>query len=296
MKKTLYVVMVIFLSISMYGYYKLPKEMERKGCFSPDNSVKKKGTGLEGLDEVSVLMIGDAGMGNENQHLVAAASEKTCEELGCDMALYLGDNFYPSGVENIEDFRFSEWFENVYPQNIPFYAVLGNHDVKGNWRAQIAYTDKSQRWTMPDVNYRFSAGPVQFYAINTNCSQLALANLETDEVSPWKVIVGHKPYVSSGNHSNLDIVATYFLERLDFDFYIAGHQHMLEHLEKKGRDVIVSGGGGAELQEQEKEISTYSAFATRSHGYVWASFKKDSADVVFFDREGEKIYEFSRKR
>ena len=292
----LLIALALLMAITAAGIYKVPKVMERKGCASAGIPITKKWDSFGDLKEVKVLLLGDAGMGDENQKRVAAASAKTCEEIGCDMALYLGDNFYQKGVKSVDDPLFLKWFEKIYTQDIPFYAILGNHDVKGNWRAQIEYTNRSKRWVMPDTNYSFTAGPVRFYAVNTNCAHLALSELETSENSPWKVILGHRPPVSSGNHGGLDPLAMWFLERQDFDFYMGGHEHLLEHLKKEGRDVIISGGGGGVLQGKEKEDSPYSRFISRTYGYVWARFGADAAEVVFFDGEGQKLYGFTRKK
>ena len=67
----------------------------------------------------------------------------------------MGDNFIQHGVENLDDPQFQEKFEKVYTQKVPFYPVLGNHDLQGNWRAQVEYTNHSERWTMPDSSYDF---------------------------------------------------------------------------------------------------------------------------------------------
>lgn len=104
----------------------------------------------------------------------------------------LGDNFYYHGVEDENDPMFEKTFENIYtgpraywspgrtvkggtrlesePRKAPnlqcpWYHTTGNHDwstrinengeiVGGNVTAQIAYTEKSDRWMFPDLFYK----------------------------------------------------------------------------------------------------------------------------------------------
>lgn len=289
------VIIPVLAAISLISFYALFHEMERNACFSQNISISKKWDMPE-RPNLKVLILGDTGTGDQNQKQVAAASAATCKDLGCDLVLYLGDNFYPEGVKDIEDRQFSERFEDIYPQKIPFCSILGNHDVKGDWKAQIEYTNRSQRWYMPETNYDFSAGPVHFYAVNTNCSPLSMFKLKTDSSKGWNIVFGHHSYVSSGNHAEIDFISRFFMDRSDFDIYISGHQHLLEHLEKDGKNYIISGGGGGPLQSKEKENSSFSRFVARKHGYVWAEFGKESAKFIFYDQDGKKIYDFSRKK
>eukprot|EP00930_Biecheleria_cincta_P057874 TRINITY_DN43745_c0_g1_i1.p1 TRINITY_DN43745_c0_g1~~TRINITY_DN43745_c0_g1_i1.p1 ORF type:complete len:353 (-),score=45.20 TRINITY_DN43745_c0_g1_i1:5-1063(-) len=74
--------------------------------------------------------------------------------------LALGDNFYLSGVDSVNDARFNETFEQVFAseslQGVNHFRVLaGNHDHKGNCSAEIAYTAVSPRWHFPDYYYDF---------------------------------------------------------------------------------------------------------------------------------------------
>lgn len=285
----------VLLAIFLLSFYALFHEMERKACFSQNLSISKKWN-ISDRPNLKVLILGDTGTGDRNQKQVADASAATCKELGCDLVLYLGDNFYPEGVKGIEDKQFSERFEDIYPQKIPFCSILGNHDVKGDWKAEIEYTNRNQRWYMPETNYDFSAGPVHFYAVNTNCSPLPFLTLKMDSSKDWNVVFGHHPFASSGNHADMDFISRFFMDRLDFDLYISGHQHLLEHLQKDGKNYIISGGGGGPLQSKEKEDSSYSRFVARKHGYVWAEFNRESAQFIFYDQDGKKIYDFSRKK
>eukprot|EP01083_Nonionella_stella_P310651 1104655_1 len=69
----------------------------------------------------------------------------------------LGDNYYKRGVKNEYDPRFQQTFERIYNTSnlidIPWYAIAGDHDWKGNVSAQIEYTKHSSKWNMLHYYY-----------------------------------------------------------------------------------------------------------------------------------------------
>src|SRR5688572_3744110 len=80
-------------------------------------------------ERLRFVVLGDGGEGNDAQYLVGQAMAGVCAELGCDFALYLGDNFYDTGVESVDDEQFQTKFEMPYADcDFPCYVVLGNHD------------------------------------------------------------------------------------------------------------------------------------------------------------------------
>ena len=78
-----------------------------------------------------------------------------------EFVLAVGDNFYEYGLEpsSYVD-RFQETFETVFTAktlDVPFYALCGNHDHRGNVQVQVQYAkNESSRWTMPDLFYTFT--------------------------------------------------------------------------------------------------------------------------------------------
>lgn len=102
-----------------------------------------------------------------------------------DFALLLGDNFYPSGIDgDAHSARFEGTFEDVFNasslEGFPWFVTLGNHDYMGNVSAEVAYTELSSRWELPDtyyskyVNYTGSDGkPFNVHLISIDTVVLA---------------------------------------------------------------------------------------------------------------------------
>jgi tartrate-resistant acid phosphatase type 5 len=70
-----------------------------------------------------------------------------------DFYVLLGDNFYPSGVENVMDRQWQEIYKDLFPTSIPSFAILGNHDYILNPHAQILYSHIQPAWKMPYYYY-----------------------------------------------------------------------------------------------------------------------------------------------
>jgi hypothetical protein len=91
---------------------------------------------------------------------------------------------------------------------IPFFATLGNHDYDGNPQAEIEYSSTSTTWRMPFTYYTFTAGPIQFFALDTDegtAGRLVFRKAWTDtqakwladelekSKATWKIVYGHHP-------------------------------------------------------------------------------------------------------
>jgi hypothetical protein len=154
---------------------------------------------------VRVLAFGDYGDGGDAQKRVAAAMLRYHQQDRFDFGITLGDNFYPSGMESPVDARWQTWWSALYdPLAIQFYASLGNHDWNhvNSPAAEILFGQRSPSWRMPATYYTFEAGPVQFFALDTDIiseAQLLWLIQELDRSrARWKVVYGHHPIYSEG--------------------------------------------------------------------------------------------------
>ena len=154
---------------------------------------------------VRVLAFGDFGDHSSRQERLAEAMRRYHHEKAFDLAITLGDNFYPAGIASPTDERWQHEFERLYgPMRIPFFASLGNHDwvLADSPAAEILHSSKSDGWRMPALRYSFVAGPVQFFALDTNLvSRAELDWLDAElerSTARWKVVYGHHPILSAG--------------------------------------------------------------------------------------------------
>jgi len=241
-------------------------------------------------------MIADTGMGDANQYAVAQALQKTYDRSAFPLVLLGGDNIYPVGEIN----RIVEVFEKPYKylldKNVQFRAVLGNHDIiSDNGVAQLAY----DKFHMNGRFYQFSAGDVDFFALDTN------TNANWREQFPWlkeslakskaacKIAFGHHPFYSSGAHGgNPDFVKFLapLFDQYGVQIYFCGHDHNYERFAPMGKTTyIVNGGGGAGLRPVGSSEKTVVSVAR--HGLCLVEVYPDQilleaigTDAEVFDR------------
>ena len=312
------ILFIIFLGTSCTVGYKLYEKGSDVGCFLLENDIVPVEITQFREDHLQLIAIGDTGTGSEDQFEVAQGMAKVCKESGCDLVLLLGDNFYPDGVNSIEDPQFNTKFEQVYQNlNMPFYAVLGNHDVKQDVLSQLIYSLKSSIWHMPNYEYSFKTVDARFFGLNTNCpfsSERLRKKLNQDdeeleanaEKRPWTIAFGHHSIYSNGTHGDVDLLRRsywhWFLEGR-VDLYLAGHNHNLAHLqsETSATDYVISGAGGAHYRsgsEREKlnKSVALNKYTYNDTGFVWLDITSEKLQIRFHDSSGNVIYEYSKSR
>ena len=280
------------------------------------------------LPTVRFVALGDAGEGNDAQYAVGDAIGRVCANEGCDFALYLGDNFYESGVSSVDDAQFQTKFELPYSDlSFPFYVVLGNHDYGLNgaglewWKGplEVAYTAHSTKWTMPSEYYSFEREHAAFIALDTNAILLNRTKRAQGDfvdaalaatTKPWRIAYGHHPYRSNGEHGNAghyeglraplpplvpgENVAAFFEDHLcgQLDLYLAGHDHNRQWLGYDcGMIHVVSGAGAKTTDLVFRDDVPYLYVDDTEPGFLWIELEGDWMLARFYDANAEIDFE-----
>lgn len=281
---------IAFRSLIRSNSYSLP------GPLSLGSLVTDKGT-------VRVLAFGDFGSGSRAQRELASDMLAHHKKNPFDLGITVGDNFYPSGLSSPFHPRWQSQWENLYtPLGIEFYAILGNHDTRDSASpyAQVLRTKRSESWRMPARYYTFSAGAAQFFAIDTNKGRVndeQLAWLEGElkkSTAVWKVVYGHHPFKSDGEHGDdpytekLRNLLLPVLKAGGADVYIAGHDHDMQHLKPEGNlHLFISGGGGK--GHRSLRPSYHRLWGRSSYGFTVLEAEKEKLSVEFIAAGGERL-------
>jgi len=207
-------------------------------------------------------------------------------------------------MESTNDPRWQTWWEDVYgPLKIVFYAVLGNHDWYGfdSPAAQILYSGSSSSWRMPAPYYTFVAGPIQFFALDTQeVSQKQLMWFEEElrkSQSTWKVAYAHHPIFSDGYHGDNETLKDQLLPilRNRVDVYISGHEHDMQHLKPvDGVHFVVSGGGGRTLRPPRATSRAF--FAQEAFGFTILEANPSHLDIRLVGSDSKVMHEFTLQK
>lgn len=255
---------------------------------------------------IRAVAFGDFGTGSSAQKALGETLAAYHKTRPFDLGITLGDNFYSVGMESPSDPRWRSQWEEIYgPLGITFYAALGNHDWghPDSPAAEIQYSTKTTTWRMPSSYYTFTAGAVQFFALDTQSVALSERQLQwldrelSRSQARWKVVYGHHPIFSGGAYEDRpDLIAKLLpLLRTRADVYICGHDHNLQALRPEGSlHFYVAGGGGAglyDLRQYERSL-----FASSSNGFAVIDADATRLTVSLVDGAGKTLYTDTLKK
>ncbi|KAL1201114.1 Purple acid phosphatase 7 [Cardamine amara subsp. amara] len=278
---------------------------------------------------LSFLVVGDWGREGEfNQSLVAHQMGIVGEKLDIDFVISVGDNFYEDGLKGETDPSFEASFSHIYTHpslQKQWYAVLGNHDYRGNVEAQLSQvlTQKDWRWFCRR-SFVLSSGMVEFFFVDTNPfvgkyftdpgdhtydwsnvlpRNKYISNLLHDldlEIkksrATWKFVVGHHGIKTAGQHGVTQELVDQLLPILEgnkVDLYINGHDHCLQHIGSDGEIQFLTSGGGSKAWRGDiqpwdpKELKLY----YDGQGFISLQITHSQANFIYYDVSGNVLHQ-----
>jgi 3',5'-cyclic AMP phosphodiesterase CpdA len=182
------------------------------------------------------------------------------------LVLMAGDNIYDDGDIQRVGATFGRPYRFLRKQQVPFYAVLGNHDIlTNNGVDQVNYS----AFNMDGRYYTFTQGIAQFFALDSNSNAdwtRQLAWLEKNlaaSTATWKIVFAHHPLYSSGLHGGseelINLLSPLF-SRYGVQLYINGHDHNYERTESiEGTTYLTCGAGAATRPVFSSDWTAYSS-------------------------------------
>lgn len=279
-------------------------------------------------ESITILVAGDAGVRADDKTrpsmtalAVAAAGRAACDGAGdCDASVFLGDNVYSRGVNNANDELYLDRFTRAWAFAAPVYFVPGNHDWGPTFGRDAPRNDRIRRqhqWIRSKPRdvvtrggahfYTFRAGPVQFWAVDSNylVHKCKSADAKTDcdgpgieaffesigvSEAPWKILLSHHPYRSDGEHGDAGRYRNHGIPwwrgrgyegvisehvRDSVDVLLSGHDHSLQFFADVGGEtaqfVVGSSGKLDTLPQRQGQRAEFGQAGYHGFGVLEAS-------------------------
>jgi hypothetical protein len=235
--------------------------------------------------KVSFVALGDSGSGSSDQIAVA----KQLATVPFRLMLHTGDIAYESGT--LAEFEAN--FFGVYGsllRSFPVFPAIGNHDDATTFR--LVY---DLPFAGPANWYSFDYGDVHFVALDTNhMSTEQAAWLDADLASTdrkWRIVFGHHPPYSSGEHGSALAFRDLFgpiLAEHRVALVLSGHDHHYERSRPQdGVYYVVTGGGGRGTRPTG--VSEFTAFAEQVLHFVYVEIQGDELALHAIDATGAEF-------
>ncbi len=304
---------------------------------SPDSVADAAGdAGVDAAPEVAAPVVrfaalGDAGKANTGQFAVGKALAAYCKTHGCDFVLYLGDNFYDTGVSGPDDPQFETKFVQPYKDvEAPFWVVLGNHDYGGNGSGAelykgpyyTEYAKKNPKFVHPSNTWDKQVLGVHVFALDSNLQMYGLGDDQVKKFGPlvsnsqatWKIGVAHHPLYSNGPHGNAGTyeglpgipiasgegvkksVEAVFCNKIDM--YLSGHDHTSQWMVQKAgcsMELVVAGAGATTTTIQGQSLlftPNKTYFEDATNlAFFWVEITGKTLVGRFIDTNGAVLFE-----
>lgn len=268
--------------------------------------------------------------GYYDQKPIAELMGRMAENVDIECIIAAGDVHHFEGVRSVNDPLWMTNYELIYNHPelmIPWYAILGNHEYRGNPQAVIDYTNISGRWNMPARYYTFvlendgitirmvmvdTAPLIDKYRKDSQkypdaCKQDINQQLNwidsvlTSAKEDWVIVVGHHPiFAETGKDDSerLDLqkrLDSVLRKHANVDMYLCGHIHNFQYIRPKDSkiDYVVNTSGS--LSRKVKPIEG-TQFCSDESGFSLITADKKELKLHMINKTGKVIYTVKRNK
>jgi predicted phosphodiesterase len=213
--------------------------------------------------------------------------------------IHLGDM-----IPHPEEKEWQKFFEISKPIDVPFFPVVGNHEISAGGRGEKLYREQ---FHLPEEKtyYAFRAGGILFVVLDSEegrgkiiNEQLAwLEGMLSSSEERFKSVFIHRPlFLPSDSLKRGRVMDRYPLERDNLHrlflktgvkVVFEGDDHRYYRMEKDGILYLITGGGGAPLSSFKKRGGFFH--------YVWVSVHQERIKGEVVDLEGQVRDRFTIK-
>jgi 3',5'-cyclic AMP phosphodiesterase CpdA len=298
--------------------------------FSCENPTKEDFAAL-GYGDYNFIVANDLGRnGYFDQKIVAEAMGQVAFKHDIEFVAAAGDIHHFNGVASINDPLWMTNYELIYAHPdlmIDWYAILGNHEYRGNTQACLDYGKISRRWNMPSRYYtmvkeindsttlrlifidtaplisKYRKDSVEYpdaYKQDDKAQLHFIDSVLAVSTETWKVVIGHHPVYAftekpESERTDMQNTVDPLLRKYNVDFYFCGHIHSFQHIKRNNSPVEYIVNSSASLSRPVDKIEG-TQFCSNLTGFSICSVEHTKFTVNFLNKYGKSIYTYSKTK
>ena len=268
--------------------------------------------------------------GYYDQKPIAETMGRMAEAIDIEFVVAAGDVHHFEGVRSTSDPLWMTNYELIYSHPdlmLPWYAICGNHEYRGNTQAVVDYTQVSARWNVPARYYtkvmEEDGTTLRLVMIDTSPllekyrkdtekypdagkqdwqKQLAwIDSVLTSAKEDWVLVVGHHPIYADTDKSESERtdmqknVDSILRRHKNVDMYLCGHIHNFQHIRKPDSsiDYVVNTSGS--LARKVKPIDG-TVFCSPATGFSLITVDKQELNLHMMDKDGKVLHTVKRTK
>lgn len=284
----------------------------------------------KGLEKpLNLYLANDLGRnGYYDQKPIAELMGNMAETVSIECVVAAGDVHHFEGVRSTDDPLWMTNYELIYSHPelmLPWYAILGNHEYRGNTQAVIDYSRISARWNAPAPYYTkvIENDGVTLRLLMMDTTPMIDKYLKDTEGYPdacrqdyqkqllwadsvlniaredWVLVVGHHPIYAETGKS--DTERTDMQNRLDkvlrkhknVSMYLCGHIHNFQHIRMKNSEIDYVVNSSGSLARKVKPVEG-TVFCSPEPGFSLICADKKELCLHMMDKTGKVLHTVKR--